>query len=147
MLLGFEYICCWLLDDGLDEAWVGVPSGVIDDELEDADCFGLARRIVPVSPTRGLGGGGRDAKLNEEPVSSGVLHTGSSPGAGGGGRESNERFDLNISGGGGGSGSLSDSASSVTLDGDGGGGNEVIESIWKNVYINNDREFVEFAPS
>lgn len=131
--LGLGYICCWLLDDGLDdEAWVGVPSGVIDDELEDVDCFGLARRIVPVSPTRGLGGGGRDAKLSEEPVSSGVLHTGSSPGAGGGGRESSERFDLNISGGGGGSGSLSDSASSVTLDGEGGGGNEVIESIWKN---------------
>lgn len=119
----------------MDDAWVGVPSGVIDELDEDVDCFGLARRIVPVSPTRGLGGGGRDAKLSEEPVSSGVLHTGSSPGAGGGGKESNERFDRNISGGGGGSGSLSDSASSVTLDGDGGGGNEVIESICKSIYI------------
>lgn len=98
-------------------------------EFVGVDCLGRARRIVPVSPTSGLGGGGRDARLNKEPISSGVLQTGSSPGAGGGGSESNERFDRNISGGGGGSGSLSDSISSATLDGDGGGGNEVIESI------------------
>lgn len=121
----FVYIC-WLLD-GLDAPCVGVLSGVT--EFVGVDCFGLARRIVPVSPTRGLGGGGSDARLNDEPDSSGVLHTGSSPGAGGGGNESRERFDRNISGGGGGSGSLSDSVSSVTLDGDGGGGSEVIESI------------------
>lgn len=106
---------------------MGVLSGVT--EFVGVDCLGLARRIVPVSPTSGLGGGGKDARLNEEPVSSGVLQTGSSPGAGGGGRESSERFDRNISGGGGGSGSLSDSTSSATLDGDGGGGSEVIESI------------------
>lgn len=97
-------------------------------------CLGLARRMVPVSPTRGLGGGGREARLNDEPESSGVLHTGSSPGAGGGGNESRERFDRNISGGGGGSGSLSDSVSSATLDGDGGGGSEVIESICRTLY-------------
>lgn len=106
---------------------MGVLSGVT--EFVGVDCLGLARRIVPVSPTSGLGGGGRDARLNEEPVSSGVLQTGSSPGAGGGGKESSERFDRNISGGGGGSGSLSDSISSATLEGDGGGGSEVIESI------------------
>jgi len=99
------------------------------------DCLGLARRIVPVSPTSGLGGGGSDARLNDEPVSSGVLQTGSSPGAGGGGRESNDKFERNISGGGGGSGSLSDSMSSVTLDGDGGGGSDVIESICKIIII------------
>jgi len=104
-----------------------VFSGVI--EFVGVDCLGLARRIVPVSPTNGLGGGGNDTRLNDEPVSSGVLQTGSSPGAGGGGRESSERFDRNISGGGGGSGSLSDSTSSTTLDGDGGGGSDVIESI------------------
>jgi hypothetical protein len=97
--------------------------------------LGLARRIVPVSPTSGLGGGGSDARLNDEPVSSGVLQTGSSPGAGGGGRESNDKFERNISGGGGGSGSLSDSMSSVTLDGDGGGGSDVIESICKIIII------------
>lgn len=114
---------------GLDGACVGVFSGVT--EFVGVDCLGLARRMVPVSPTKGLGGGGRDARLNDEPDSSGVLHTGSSPGAGGGGSESRERFDRNISGGGGGSGSLSDSASSMTLDGDGGGGKEVIESICK----------------
>lgn len=108
---------------------VGVFSGVT--EFVGVDCLGLARRIVPVSPTKGLGGGGRDARLNDDPESSGVLHTGSSPGAGGGGRESRERFDLNISGGGGGSGSLSDSASSTTLEGEGGGGSDVIESIYK----------------
>lgn len=101
-------------------------------EFVGVDCFGRARRMVPVSPTKGLGGGGRDARLNDEPVSSGVLHIGSSPGAGGGGNESRERFDRNISGGGGGSGSLSDSVSSFTLDGDGGGGKEVIESICRN---------------
>lgn len=98
-------------------------------EFVGVDCLGLARRIVPVSPTRGLGGGGREAKLRDEPLRSGELHIGNSPGAGGGGRESRERLDLNISGGGGGKGSLSDSISSETLDGEGGGGREVMESI------------------
>lgn len=96
------------------------------------DCLGLARRIVPVSPTRGLGGGGSEARLSDEPLRSGELHDGNSPGAGGGGRESRDRFDRNISGGGGGRGSLSDSTSSSTLDGEGGGGGkDVMESICK----------------
>ena len=115
--------------------WFAWCVGVLSGESEfvgvlEADTLGLARRMVPVSPTRGLGGGGREARLRDEPLRSGVLQIGSSPGAGGGGRESRERFDLNISGGGGGKGSLSDSISSLRRDGDGGGGGrEVIESI------------------
>lgn len=121
-----------LLFDGLEATCVGVLlllSGVI--EFDGLAVFGLARRIVPVSPTKGLGGGGNEARLNEEPVNSGVLQTGSSPTPGGGGNESRERLERNISGGGGGKGSLSDSPSSATpLEGDGGGGRDVIESIY-----------------
>lgn len=100
-----------------------------DIELVGVDCLGLARLMVPVSPTNGLGGGGNEAKLRHEPLRSLVLHIDSSPGAGGGGRESRDRLDLNISGGGGGRASPSDSVSSATRGGDGGGGNEVIDSI------------------
>lgn len=101
-----------------------------DNEFVGVVCLlGLARRMVPVSPTSGLGGGGNETRLKDDPEKSVVSQIGNSPGAGGGGNESKDRFDRNISGGGGGRGSPSDSISSVSLGGDGGGGREVIESI------------------
>lgn len=118
-----------MVDTGLLRfgGWIGVGSG--DIELVGMDCLGLARLIVPVSPTRGLGGGGSDTSDRVDPDKSELSQSGISPGAGGGGSESRDKFDRNISGGGGGRGSLSDSTSSITRDGERGGGNEVIESI------------------
>ena len=68
---------------------------------------------MAVSPVNGLGGGGNEARLNDEPFNSGAAQDGNSPGAGGGGKESRERLERNISGGGGGKDSLSDSTSST----------------------------------